>query len=1658
MALVPACFAGQLLLRSQQPQTITAVQTWAGVREARTVPVQPSRDVTVLVVADACLPDRAEIVASGVNELWTALHQTAPIRLGILRGGAVLFAGPFKTRAQLQSAIREMKSALVEQRAPTDPTALVNELLAVAPQLGSDWSPVALVGDLPALDRPVAEYAAAILFRTFSAQKLSVSWLGTPHADLDVWQPLFTGTGGMVLTDLSDLGAVLREPSWSYVEVSWDPAPLKSGFLVARAVLPDSAARPPLPDLVAAADATLPTLAAWAELRQLSATAAGTAAQTSLSQQDLERFHTTLERALSIDPHDPEALRAGASVYQRARDYRTAAALLANLAEATPGDAKVFDEMGQDLFRVAQYEPAERALLRARELGSATPAGAETLARIHMERTDDAGSLPFLAEVLKAQPDRAEIWFLQSEAAARANRPRLVASSLESGLALDGAKIQYRTTLIRLYLEEKRRDDALRHIHIVMAAPPPDAAVRTTYADFLDGLEANTEALTAWRCVLEIDRKSEAAWYRVGRLSLSAGNPQAALESADSGIDAHPDSARLYILKADAFQSEGGLYQARAALAAGKAKVKDLDLYRRSAQCEDAFRGSAAPAWRELSGLLATTGPPSDDLLHSLRRGLEVAVRDNDMEQAQWFVERLREAGQGGFAERYIRPAAGQAFVMMLPGGIDALAFIARAREHTSPERFLADYCRAVADNTAGPSQKASQQYLDEIENYFRKLEELESLGSRENDRAVVVVSVRNKHARQSAEKALALLGLRLRTSHDEFSVEEMTNGARKQDLAAALGVDAGAISKSLAQGKDFRIEIPYEPISIRPEETLWRQAFFEKEKMYGGLAETVTRLPRLARLYKALSVLDKAALDALLQASSLKDLYDKHVDLLVQYSAAFSIQAGRAVAPGSDQADSLWNQLAGASPREPSAFFRALLRKDDGRLLAFFFTLSQLDPPHQRFFTLTPARAGRFYRLFSDSAEGQRASREVRNTSFTDFLRDIPLDPAGHVGFPGSAEVWMVAKGAARSGGGIAKMLKKVSRAAAPDQEDEILVRLATTRYRQEAQGLTEVDNFLAVSRIDAHRSEPLDDEAALLLAQHYSAWSAVYPHLTTLTGVSAAGLRSFFAALDKVSGQREVSVNPVAGEFYALIELLCLLQRRGELTEPQAATLFGAISDKVAQTIGPAAVAAAGAGSIREILSLCRTGDPGQPDRRVRAALLGDPHPVQVGSGDGSVTLDPVARRYHDFDRVLEMQKVPALGTLLAIHDAAVAMQGGRIPDAGQIQALQKAVASIPSLTPGKELKFAGRDRDNVALYATEGLAKVAAQIAQKALRKKPNPKDFQRLAEDLLAEEQPQFTLALSGLVYAWYLRPGDLPVSEDAFLLRKHHFYDFAVGSSSPFNAGSAFNVTAEGAGSYFIGGFATFASASGLAAAVGLKMGKGVPDSVMAAQIAAIRDADWARLVEADQRLFNLRVQLGREWIAAAPAQPAAFLGLSAETAGLLSPARRSELLSALEERSWPRVWNAVTLSDVYALGLRCAAVCDAALLESPVAALLRAASSSNDGHRLDLFGPVPSHLYGCSHPHLLTAAPYEQYERHLFPTDIAERSAEFKMQLALAADQAGIPPAALGEVAEPLLRDALSRAEMSGLYDWRSLLDSWASVDAKRLQERLASR
>jgi hypothetical protein len=160
-------------------------------------------------------------------------------------------------------------------------------------------------------------------------------------------------------------------------------------------------------------------------------------------------------------------------------------------------------------------------------------------------------------------------------------------------------------------------------------------------------------------------------------------------------------------------------------------------------------------------------------------------------------------------------------------------------------------------------------------------------------------------------------------------------------------------------------------------------------------------------------------------------------------------------------------------------------------------------------------------------------------------------------------------------------------------------------------------------------------------------------------------------------------------------------------------------------------------------------------------------------------------------------------------------------------------------------------------------------------------------------------------------------------------------------------------------------------------------------------------------------------------------------------------------LSAIEARNWRRAWDAVTLADLFALAGKFLARFPNDPWSSPTLVALRQAATVNDGSRLNILGPIHYYSFGCNHPHFLPDAPYEEYERHLFPGALAERVAEFKLYLVYLADGMGVEPSSLSSVAEPLAAKAFRNAKMMDPHDWRAVTAAFSSIGAVDLREAL---
>lgn len=1636
----PGAFAQPCLVSSDQPP-LSAMETYAGAVQPRLAPVEPSPEMTIALLPDLLSAEQRERLGTELISLYRSAGNATPLRLAVFDGHQFASSGPLESAAAWRRAVREALATPASGQPPADPAQLDSTIVQALGSTGTNWSSVVLVGHLPDLPANLREYARAWAPTRLCAQKLRVSYLDPGGPRSEFWDSVARGTGGVAgLDTLAEVPAALHQGLWS--EVTW-PAPAPGRGFVLDGTRPNEA-----PILVAAAADPPPDLTRYAELlaieEQLSSL--GRIAQPDAAQ--AEQTRSLLARALAINARDPVALRTGADLYRKGQDYRTAADLIDKLLEVRPRDAGLEAEAGHCRFLAGDLAGAEKALAAAHQKKAGGAAVAEELARIHLARQDDAGAMPFLEETLALAGDRADLWFLRADVASRLQNWEKRADSLERGLAIDRQNLERRTSLVQLYLEHSAGEKALPHVHVVMAALPEDAAVRRQYAEFLDRLNRPGEALAAWKKALESDPSMEPAHYRVARLLLDGGAAPDSLAAAEAGLAAAPASARLHLIKSEAEERQGRYFNARETLRSAAKRLDDVTLLARLAEMED-VSGEASQAYMRLASAEQKAGTAAAERKRVLERGIEVAIRDEDPKAVAFFRDRLSAAGDANLST-WFAPAVGKAAAgAAVPGGLDGLAFIAHSQAR-SPQSFFAGYCRTLLQFLGTANDKERSAYLAGIQSYFQQVASLRSMGTPKGGATEITISIADKKARQRSEKILGVLGWKLRANKNETSLEagEKKSQAGRQETASALALDQVGMEDALQSGKTYTFEIPDETAPVLLGESVWMSTFFGKTKFAGGLAEALAGNPQVARTYAALSAMSPRAVAVLTAGSDLKTLAEKHADLLYRFSSAFALRGEHAAVPGGPPAEPIWEKMAGAAPSQPGRFFRSLLEKDDGKLLAFFATLGQVDTDHQRFFTRSVARTTRFYALYRDSMEvAQGVQKRGRNSSFTEFLREVPLDSDLHVLFPGGPEVWMLAKGNSSSVSQTARMTKKLRRIATPEAEDDILDRLARTRYKISQEVVGELDHFLAVVRIDAHRPEPLDAASALLLAQHYGADRALYPYFASLTGLTQPQFEHFFGLAEQLRGAQRVELNVMLGELHSLIELISLAQEAGAIDPAAAAGLF----DSVCVRFGKAAGSASGytSASLDTLRDLLQQAAPGEaaagPDRALERALLGQGAPATFDLDGATREVDSYALRRAAYERVLAEQKVTTFQTLFGFYDHLQDLAQGRGSAAGHVQALDTLRGGLLVVLPPKKSNATALDRRVVVNFDEAKVGELIARLRQRTARKKVNQKEVEQIAGELSAAICPQVKLALSGAVYAYFLNPNDLLVSQDPLFLRKHRFLTLETAEQRVFTE-STLQVTSERLGSFIEGGFADFPNSAGQ---VGVASGQSPPntEAVGAAQMGSLRATNWNRIEESDVLLFDTRLRAAREWIVRAGADPTLLAALADDTQGILSPNRRSDLLDALAARDWNTAFRSVTLGDLFTLSGKYLERESGVSWQSPVTAALQRLSKNNDGERLRWLGPSAPALLGCSHPHLDVVGPYEEYEKLLLPTKLAQRSAEFKLYLADFAARAGIPPRVLNVIGQPLTLQILKHMKMTDLQDWRDALAAFGGLN-----------
>ena len=357
---------------------------------------------------------------------------------------------------------------------------------------------------------------------------------------------------------------------------------------------------------------------------------------------------------------------------------------------------------------------------------------------------------------------------------------------------------------------------------------------------------------------------------------------ETALLEAQNGITKRPESVRLRLMEADILERLGRHYLRRRKLQEAAAALGDVRLLRQLAETEDLFGATAPETYSRLADSLKM-GKSVSDYLQALNRGLLVSLRDGNLDKAQWFADKLSDDGESEHLGLIGARAESSASTVGIPGGLAPLARIVDADPTSPPERFFADYCRAIIRISAIGGSNLSTDRLERILKYFEQIARLQALGVRREDSFTLTLTISDKAGRRRSRKILNELGWKLRYSRKRVRLDpgEGASHSIRQQTASVLAIDEIGMQEALEQGRNFEFQITTESAYLLFGEEAWRTVFYGEQDFIGGFAEAVVRDVRLAKLYVGLSAMDEVAAAALVQSVGLKKLANRFADLL---------------------------------------------------------------------------------------------------------------------------------------------------------------------------------------------------------------------------------------------------------------------------------------------------------------------------------------------------------------------------------------------------------------------------------------------------------------------------------------------------------------------------------------------------------------------------------------------------------------------------------------------------------------------------------------------------------------------------------------------------------------------------------------------------------
>ncbi len=675
-------------------------------------------------------------------------------------------------------------------------------------------------------------------------------------------------------------------------------------------------------------------------------------------------------------------------------------------------------------------------------------------------------------------------------------------------------------------------------------------------------------------------------------------------------------------------------------------------------------------------------------------------------------------------------------------------------------------------------------EYLILLIRYVAQARELAALAGNEG---VIRVS-----SCEEAGPLLHVLGYRMASNCGQPGMSLLTGDAERAFLTIDSGFPLTELEQSLQAGRPFQYSFPSTDVPVLFGVANWRIS--SRKKNHGedekGTVDEILSDRSIARLYWALSKMDPETRLYLQRKVGIKKLLD-YAPELDFYGAHLCIRHDRVQVPGGREAESAWEDLAGASPSDPAEFVEKLMVKDDGWLAAYFDVLSNLSAPQQAHFTRA-SRLRRYYASLRPAKSASATAGVFRPAPWLLLLvTQTEWTPDGEPLVPGGVEVWRE----------ILSRWKDASHSVRDLHQrniktpDDLLEGMFSLSRENVDDGPLQA--YLALSQLSSRRphGHGLSAETVRSMSLKFSDFSDQYRIFSEFPELSDSSIQLFLKVADHLDKLPNPERDDALGIIQANIGIWQILARQGQIPSAHLEHSWQNVIKPFERVRSSSQLYEAGRASLSQLFRAATGKTEVSQDEIVE--VLAGPEPITPEATEIHRELE------NNIRSVLDAQRLVSLDTLIALDDALQDKANGNPPEeyvlhlAGELHEFQMPQ---PIFTSSERTQWAPPfyNTHHTDLEMKAGVGKVL---------KAANPSPGQ--IEEARGQLAPFLRDILVGLNYAYYEPPGAQALHVNPLFVRSHDFSGETVeGIRAVWQAPQLFGVgSPAGGGAHFVGSLA-----------------------------------------------------------------------------------------------------------------------------------------------------------------------------------------------------------------------------------------------------------